>query len=67
MPWFPDNIHFKPTVSIALIIEFVETDNRKLTKNNNFHFEVIPRSLECCYLQIIYWHYRKGNMQNLMI
>ena len=44
--------------SIALIIEFVETDNREVKEN--ILFEVMPRSLECCYLQTFHLHYCEG-------
>ena len=44
--------------SIALIIEFVKTVNREV-KENIFSPEVMPRSLECCYLTF-YWHYGEG-------
>ena len=37
--------------AIALIIEFVETDNREVKET--FRFEVMSRSLECCYLQSV--------------
>ena len=45
--------------SIALIIKSVEIDNRKV-QEKTFLFEVMPRSLECCYLQTFYWHYCEG-------
>ena len=52
--------------SIALIIEFVEIDNREVKEN--IFFEVMPRSLECCYLQTFYsGTTATGNMQNLTI
>ena len=53
--------------SIALIIEFVETDNREVKKNNSF------QSNACLEIWnvVIYKHFTgttaRGNMQNLAI